>query len=70
VSKPILKTWTTAGAQRATITRLDRIDAALIEIAGLWGDMDEFLVGRADELRHAVGELRADVIESFAEADS
>lgn len=67
MSGPILKKWTTASARRATATRIARIEAQLVEIASLWGDVDEYLVRRAEEVRDLVRDFEAEVMS--AEAD-
>ncbi len=52
-----------ARALRATITRLQKIDRLLIEIGGIWGDVDQYLVNIADDLRGRVEDAMADVRE-------
>lgn len=43
-----------ARALRATIARLHKIDNLLLEIAGLWGDVDESIIRICDDLRDDV----------------
>lgn len=52
---------------RATITRLQKIDRLLIEIGGIWGDVDQYIVNIADELRGRVEDAMAEVRESVDE---
>jgi hypothetical protein len=60
----ILKKWTEAYAVRATEIRYRRIDAILLEIATLWGDVDQSNVARVDELRNQVEAARREVREA------
>jgi hypothetical protein len=62
-----LKRWTEAGALRETKKCLTRIDALLVDIAGLWGDVDQYIVGRADDLRAEIEQVAKDVEESIRE---
>lgn len=65
----ILKKWTPRIAQRASETRLNKIDALLIDIALLWGDEDESLVRRAEDLRIDVDDFKKEMAESLAERE-
>jgi hypothetical protein len=60
--RPTLKKWTEAAALRATITRMKRIEALLVEIAGLWSDEDEFICSEADELKRLVEGKRLEFV--------
>lgn len=60
--KPILKKWTENAALRATNRRMRKIDVLLIEIGSLWGDEDEYICGRIDELRRELDEARLDFV--------
>lgn len=62
--RPVLKTWTENAALKATNSRFRKIDELLIEIGGLWGDVDEFIVGEADRLRRDVEIAKFNCIES------
>lgn len=54
-------------ALRSTISRFQKIDRLLIEIAGLWGDVDQSIVGICDDLRGRVEEAMVEVRESVDE---
>ena len=53
-----LKTWSEGAAVRQSLNRLDKIDALLIEIGGLWGDEDQSHVDHADSIRAEIDEFR------------
>lgn len=63
----ILKRWTEAAALRATNTRYRKIDALLIEIASLWGDIDQGNVDRVDDLREAIESARLEAVQASQE---
>ncbi len=46
----ILRDWTEARAQRATLLRLKKIEELLGDIGALWGDVDEYIVQQCDDL--------------------
>lgn len=58
----ILKRWTENGALRATNARYRKIDALLVEIASLWGDVDQGNVDRVDDLREAIESARLEAV--------
>lgn len=59
-AQPIAGRWTERVAQRATLTRLNKIANLWAEIAVLWGDIDMTLVGDADD---EIREIEARAIE-------
>lgn len=59
---PILKTWTESGALRATNARMEKIEDLLLEIGGLWGDVDEYIVHEVDDLRRLIENKRLDFV--------
>lgn len=60
--RPTLKHWTEAAALRATNTRMRKIEALLVEIAGLWSDEDEFICAESDELKRLVENKRLEFV--------
>lgn len=67
---PFYKKWTPKLAQRRAKDRIAKIDALLIEIASLYGDIDEGICTRCDELRREfegfgeeIDQSTADIIE-------
>lgn len=62
-----LSRWTDNIAMKATKARLAKVDGLLIEIAGLWGDEDEFICGQMDELRQHVGDVLKWITEGHAD---
>ncbi|MCK1501467.1 hypothetical protein [Bradyrhizobium sp. 188] len=49
-----MKNWTENRALRASNLRFRKINKLLHEVAYLWGDVDEYVVGLCDQLiRHA-----------------
>jgi len=62
-----MRNWTEARALRATNVRLRKIDNLLLEIAGLWGDVDQGIVNVMDDLRRQVEEASTHVRESVDE---
>jgi DNA (cytosine-5)-methyltransferase 1 len=47
----LLRNWTEPRALRATLTRFNKIDDLILEIAGLWGDVDQNIVCAMHDLR-------------------
>lgn len=60
-----LKKWTPAIARRETLKRLAKIDALLLDIGYLWGDEDQGLVDRADDIRAEVSDFRKEMDEAI-----
>lgn len=60
----VLKNWTENAALKATNARMEKIDAILIEIASLWGDVDEYICGECDRLRREIETAKFDFIAS------
>lgn len=58
----ILKNWTENGALRATNRRVDKVKKLLGEVAYLWGDVDEYVVGRCDTLIKEIEDVRLDLV--------
>lgn len=40
----------TAPLKRSTASRIRKAKAMMVELAGLWGDIDEAMVGEADDM--------------------
>lgn len=47
-----LRSWTPARAAGAAQRRIDKIEDLLIQIGGLYGDVDQMIVDQCDELVH------------------
>jgi hypothetical protein len=60
--QPPLKTWTENAALRATNTRMKKIEALLLEIGGLWGYVDEYIVHEVEDLRQLIEGKRLDFV--------
>jgi hypothetical protein len=58
--------WTEKWAQRETHKRLKKIEALLVDIGGIWGDVDQYIVNRADEAISLMREIGVDVDEQIA----
>lgn len=58
----ILRNWTENRALRASNARFNKVKELLGEVACLWGDVDEYAVGRCDELIRVVEDIRTDIV--------
>lgn len=55
----------TGPLKRATASRLKKAKALMVEVAGLWGDVDEAMVGEADAMVSRLEEMEASADHSF-----
>lgn len=62
----VLKKWSEAAAIKATMKRFERIEHTLIEIGGMWGEEDEYIVREVDELRALISEKAEEMMEGHA----
>ncbi len=57
--------WSVERARRASHSKLRKIEQLLIDIGGLWGDEDEYLVSLADRLLKEVRDAHAEIDENI-----
>lgn len=62
-----LRRWTERIAMKATERRLRQVDGLLIEIAGMWGEEEEYICRQMDELRDHIAEVTKLIVEGQAE---
>lgn len=60
-----LRKWTDKIAQRETRKRFQKIDELLHDVALLWGDENESVVGEAEEMRIAMQKFAKSVDENI-----
>jgi hypothetical protein len=65
--KKVTRRWSERNAINATRKHLDKIEAHIMAIGALWGDVDEYIVGRAEESRREIETLRVEIEESHTE---
>jgi hypothetical protein len=61
-----LRRWSENIAVKATKARLNKVDGLLIEIAGFWGEEDEYICRQMDELRDHIADVAKLVFEGHA----
>lgn len=54
-----------AQLKRATLSRIKRAQAAMTELSGLWGDVDQAMVNYADAMVDRLGELETSLDDSI-----
>ena len=68
----MVQAWTPARARARCRRRIAKVKTALLDVAYEWGDVDENVVRRADELRAELDDLNKtidDAVEYQAERD-
>lgn len=63
---PVIR-WTPRAAVRSSAARLERASLAVREVALLWGDVDEALVERAEELARDIETFSAEIRDTVEE---
>lgn len=53
--------WTPQKAKRRSAILLNRVDAMLIELAGLYGDEDQYICDRVDDFRKEIEGIREEI---------
>ncbi|MDZ7831662.1 MAG: hypothetical protein U5L07_07905 [Desulfobacterales bacterium] len=61
--------WTKKRARQGSRRRLDKIEKSFEELAYNWGDLDQYVIDKVDEIITAIDDLRGIMDESVKEGE-